>query len=63
MVIFFIDACRSVGIPARQAYCPYWAVGDDNHAWAEVLGSDGRWHFTGGCEPAPALDPRGSARR
>ncbi len=55
-VIFFISACRSVGIPARQAYCPYWSVGDDNHAWAEVLGSDGRWHYTGACEPAPQLD-------
>jgi hypothetical protein len=21
-----------------------------------VLGSDGRWHFTGGCEPRPPLD-------
>jgi hypothetical protein len=55
-VIFFVCACRSVGIPARQAYCPYWSAGDDNHAWAEVLGSDGRWHFTGACEPAPTLD-------
>jgi hypothetical protein len=55
-VIFFVCACRSVGIPARQAYCPYWSTGDDNHAWAEVLGSDGRWHYTGGCEPHPVLD-------
>lgn len=55
-VIFFISACRSVGIPARQAYCPYWSTGDDNHAWAEVLGSDGSWHYAGACEPAPALD-------
>jgi hypothetical protein len=56
MVIFYVDACRSVGIPTRQAYCPYWAVMDNNHAWAEVYGSDGRWHFTGGCEPRPTMD-------
>jgi hypothetical protein len=56
MAIFFICACRSVGIPARQAYCPWWSWGDNNHAWVEVLGSDGRWHFAGGCEPAEKLD-------
>lgn len=56
MVIFYVDACRSVGIPARMAYCPYWAVSDNNHAWVEVFGSDGRWHYTGGCEPADKLD-------
>ena len=55
-VIIFVSACRAVGIPARQAYCPYWAIMDNNHAWAEVLGSDGRWHFTGACEPRPTLD-------
>jgi hypothetical protein len=56
MVIFYVDACRSVGIPARMAYCPYWAVSDNNHAWVEVFGSDGLWHYTGGCEPADKLD-------
>jgi hypothetical protein len=56
LVLLFVDACRSVGIPARQAYCPWWAVQDNNHAWAEVLGSDGKWHYTGGCEPADKLD-------
>lgn len=56
MVIFYIAACRAVGIPARQAYCPYWAVSDNNHAWTEVLGADGRWHYVGACEPAPTLD-------
>jgi hypothetical protein len=55
-VIFYVCACRAAGIPARQAYCPYWSIGDDNHAWAEVMGSDGRWHYTGGCEPRPVLD-------
>ena len=56
MVIFYVDACRSVGIPARMAYCPYWAINDNNHAWVEVYGSDGLWHYTGGCEPADKLD-------
>lgn len=56
MVIFYVDACRAVGIPARMAYCPYWAVSDNNHAWVEVYGSDGRWHYTGGCEPRDQLD-------
>ena len=56
MAIIYICACRSVGIPARQAYCPWWSWGDNNHAWVEVLGSDGRWHYTGGCEPADTLD-------
>lgn len=55
-VIFYVCACRAVGIPARQAYCPYWSTGDDNHAWAEVMGSDLNWHYTGGCEPRPVLD-------
>lgn len=56
MVIVYLCCCRALGIPARQAYTPWWATGDNNHAWAEVLGSDGRWHFTGGCEPRPTLD-------
>jgi hypothetical protein len=56
MAIIYICACRSVGIPARQAYCPWWSWGDNNHAWVEVLGSDARWHYTGGCEPADTLD-------
>jgi hypothetical protein len=56
LCILYIDACRAVGIPARMAYSPWWAVSDNNHAWCEVYGSDGRWHYTGGCEPAPTLD-------
>lgn len=56
MVIFYVAACRSVGIPVRKAYCPFWATGDNNHAWVEVYGSDHKWHFTGGCEPRETLD-------
>jgi hypothetical protein len=54
-MIFTICALRSVGIPARQCYTPYWAHTDDNHAWVEVW-TDGRWHYMGACEPEPELD-------
>ncbi|HEY3296496.1 MAG TPA: transglutaminase domain-containing protein [bacterium] len=54
-MIFAIDALRSVGIPARQCYTPFWAHTDDNHAWTEVW-ADGKWHYFGACEPEPVLD-------
>ncbi len=53
--VLTVAALRAVGIPARQVYTPRWAHTDDNHAWVEVF-IDGRWHFMGACEPAPALD-------
>jgi transglutaminase-like putative cysteine protease len=53
-MILAIAALRSVGIPARQCYTPYWAHMDDNHAWVE-LWVDGAWTYLGACEPAPAL--------
>ena len=40
-----VCAMRSVGIPARNSYCPWWAHCDNNHAWTEVYCSDGRWHM------------------
>lgn len=52
---FAVTALRSVGIPARQIYVPWWAHCDDNHAWVEVY-VDGDWHFLGACEPEPVLD-------
>jgi len=52
---FLVSALRSVGIPARQVYAPYWAHCDDNHAWVEAL-CGGAWHFLGACEPEPILD-------
>ncbi|MFN3821629.1 MAG: transglutaminase-like domain-containing protein, partial [bacterium] len=54
-MIFTIAALRSVGIPARQCFTPYWAHMDDNHAWVEVW-VDGRWHYLGACEPAQDLN-------
>lgn len=53
-MILAIAALRSVGIPARQCYTPYWAHMDDNHAWVEAW-TDDAWSWLGACEPAPAL--------
>ena len=53
--VLAVAALRSVGIPARQCYCPRWSHCDDNHAWVEVW-VDGSWHYLGACEPEPVLD-------
>ncbi|MGC9314939.1 MAG: transglutaminase-like domain-containing protein [bacterium] len=55
MMIVYVSALRAAGIPARQAWTPYWAHSDNNHAWTE-LWADGQWHFAGSCEPKPSLD-------
>lgn len=53
--ILLIDACRSVGVPARLAGIPNWIDNRGNHTWVEIW--DGRWHFTGAAEPsADGLD-------
>ncbi len=52
---FTVAALRSVGIPARQCYVPWWSHCDDNHAWVE-LWAEGGWHYLGACEPEPVLD-------
>ncbi|MDZ4753596.1 MAG: transglutaminase-like domain-containing protein [Phycisphaerae bacterium] len=57
--ILLVDACRSVGIPARCVGCPAWKVVQGNHTWVEVFGSDGagswRWFNIGDT----GSDPRG----
>lgn len=53
--VLAVAALRSVGIPARQCYCPRWSHCDDNHAWVEVW-ADGGWHYLGACEPEPVPD-------
>ena len=53
--VLAVAALRSVGIPARQCYCPRWSHCDDNHAWVEVW-IRGSWHYLGACEPEPVLD-------
>ena len=54
-MIVHIAALRSVCIPARQTWTPFWATSDNNHAWTE-LWVDGDWRYTGACEPRDALD-------
>jgi transglutaminase-like putative cysteine protease/predicted esterase len=49
--ILLVDACRSVGVPARVAGTPLWANKTGNHTWVEVW--DKRWHFTGAAEHDP----------
>ncbi len=48
--ILLIDACRSVGVPARFVGVPMWTDGSGNHSWVEVWDGE-RWRFTGAAEP------------
>jgi hypothetical protein len=50
LTVILVDACRSVGVPARFVGTPLWTNKSGNHSWAEVW--DDGWHFTGACEPA-----------
>lgn len=53
--ILLVEACRSVGVPARVAGTPMWRNGSGNHTWVEIW--DGDWHFVGAAEPdARGLD-------
>jgi hypothetical protein len=54
--ILLIDACRSVGVPARFVGTPLWSNNSGNHSWVEIW--DGDWHFTGAAEQ----DPKGLDR-
>ncbi len=47
--ILLVDACRSVGVPARVAGTPSWTSKRGNHTWVEIWDSD--WHFVGAAEP------------
>lgn len=47
--ILLVDACRSVGVPARVVGTPMWANLRGNHTWVEVW--DDGWQFTGAAEP------------
>ncbi len=49
LAILLVDACRSVGIPARFVGTPLWPDRSGNHSWVEVW--DGGWHYTGAAEP------------
>lgn len=47
--ILLVDACRSVGIPARIAGVANWHEKEGNHTWVEIWDDD--WHFLGADEP------------
>jgi len=49
MSILFIKALRTVCIPCRHTYTPWWPFTNSNHAWVEVW-VDGAWHSLGGGE-------------
>ncbi|MDA3814579.1 MAG: transglutaminase-like domain-containing protein [Candidatus Cloacimonetes bacterium] len=55
MMIIYIAAARSVGIPTRTASVPFWNFTNNNHAWVEIWTPDG-WKYTGGAEPANMLN-------
>lgn len=55
MMILYMAAARSVGLPVRACSTPLWSTCDSNHAWVEVW-CDGAWHYLGACEPKDALD-------
>lgn len=47
--ILLVNACRSVGIPARIAGIAHWPGREGNHTWVEIW--DGQqWRFTGAAE-------------
>ncbi len=47
--ILFIKALRTVCIPARHTYTPWWPFTNSNHAWVEVYTEKG-WNALGGGE-------------
>jgi len=49
--IMLVEACRSIGIPARIAGIHTWPGKTGNHTWVEIW--DGGWHFIGAAEPDP----------
>lgn len=48
--ILLVDACRSVGIPARVAGIASWPRRGGNHTWVEIHDGE-RWRYTGAAEP------------
>ena len=49
LAVLLVDACRSVGVPARFVGIPLWSDRSGNHSWVEIW--DQGWHFTGAAEP------------
>jgi hypothetical protein len=51
LAIILVEACRSVGIPARAVGIASWPHKTGNHTWVEFW--DGGWHFLGADEYNP----------
>jgi O-antigen ligase len=49
--LLLVDACRSVGIPARMALVPSWPWARGGHVWVEVFDS-GSWRHISAYDPA-----------
>lgn len=47
--IILVDACRSVGVPARIAGTALWTNKRGNHTWVEIW-DGGEWFYTGADE-------------
>jgi len=47
--ILLVDACRTVGVPARFVGTPLWKNRSGNHSWVEIWDGKG-WRFTGAAE-------------
>jgi hypothetical protein len=54
LAIYLIDALRSVCLPCRQAYTPWWTVRDNNHAWTEVW-TPGGWEYVESASTSDSL--------
>lgn len=52
---FLVHVLRSVGIPARQTFVPWWTHSDSNHAWIDVY-VDNEWHYVGDASGEELLD-------
>ena len=52
---FLVHVLRSVGIPARQTFVPWWTHSDSNHAWIDVY-VDNQWHYVGDASGEELLD-------
>ncbi len=47
--LILVNACRSVGVPARIVGTAQWADKRGNHTWVEIW-DDGEWFYTGADE-------------
>jgi len=49
--LLLVNACRSVGIPARMVFLPRYSWARGSHAWVEVFDS-GKWRHISAYDPA-----------